>query len=86
MPGHNKYGVAEDSKNSRAEGGKNRARDFSAIGGWAAEPAPQSHGKHYRRKPEKQEIGPRKVSRYGELRKEKKIANESDQGDNESGP
>ena len=28
MPGLNKYGVTEDSKNSRAEAGKDRARDF----------------------------------------------------------
>jgi hypothetical protein len=65
-------------QNSRAEGGENRAPDFPAIEGGAPEPAPQSRRKQYRRKPEKKEIGPRKVSGYRELGKEKKIANESD--------
>jgi hypothetical protein len=65
-------GASAPASFADVEPSKNRARDFPAIQGGAAEPAPHSRGKQYRRKPEKQEIGPRKVAGYGELRKENK--------------
>jgi hypothetical protein len=55
-------GASAPASFADVEAGKNRARDFSAIEGRSAERASQPRGKQYRRKPEKREIGPRKVS------------------------
>jgi hypothetical protein len=48
-------GASAPASFADVEPSKNRARDFPAIEGGAAEPAPHSRGKQYRRKPEKQD-------------------------------
>src|SRR5713101_7548826 len=76
--GFNKYNKREESKDSYAESRQDRAEDVSPVRVSLRERPLQPYDQQNCRKPEQQQIRPRKIPCNRKLHKEEKEAQESD--------